>query len=126
LYKRFQRGADARREFGECERLAGEDLKVNARSPDSHGILAVCQAKLGRFDRAVAAANEAIALAPGSSDGYHRLAAVLALAGRPPEAVAALAKGFAAGLAPALVTRDDDLASLRERADYQELLSKKR
>jgi tetratricopeptide (TPR) repeat protein/predicted Ser/Thr protein kinase len=117
---------DARAEFERCATLSDEALKVNPRAAETHGMLGVCQAKLGRFKEAIAAANQGVVLAPGSSDAYHRLAAVLALAKKPAEAVAALEKGIANGLGAGLVRRDDDLASLRQRPDYQALVAKAR
>ena len=124
VLQQLGRSADAHSEFEQCVTLAAEALKVNARAAETHGMLGVCQAKLGRFKEAIAAANQGVTLAPGSSDAYHRLAAVLALAKKPDEAVAALDKGVASGLRAGLIRRDDDLASLRERPDYQALVAK--
>ena len=122
---RVGRTREAQTVYAEGVRVAREALAVNPKSADSHGALAICLAKVGEFDQALQHVTEAATLAPNAPEPYHRRAAVLALAGRGTEAIAALREGLMHGLSPALVARDEDLTSLRESREFQELVKTK-
>ena len=113
---------EARSAYTEGARLARNILAVNARSAEAHGALAICLAKLGEFDEAMRHADQSVTQAPAAYQPYHRKAAVLALAGRSNEAMAALGEAFRRGLAPPVVVRDDDFDSLEKLPEFQQLV----
>jgi tetratricopeptide (TPR) repeat protein/TolB-like protein len=119
------RTREARAAYTEGARLATEALAVNPKSAESHGALAICLAKLGEFDKALKQVELAAALAPNAPGPFHRRAAVLALAGRRDEAIAALRAGLTHGLAPTVVARDEDFTTLRGSKEFQELVKPK-
>ena len=119
------RTREARAAYTEGARLATEALAVNPKSAESHGALAICLAKLGEFDKALKQVELAAALAPNAPEPFHRRAAVLALAGRRDEAIAALRAGLTHGLAPTVVARDEDFTTLRGSKEFQELVKPK-
>ena len=121
---RLNRKGEARSEYTECVNLSRDALTVD-NSVANHGSLAVCLAKLGQFDEALSHVTAALELAPNAYEPYRRQAAVLALAGRPQEALVALRAAHARGLSPAIIVRDDDLKSLRATKDYQDLVTRR-
>jgi tetratricopeptide (TPR) repeat protein len=123
-WQRLGRSEEARRAWTEAVRLAEEALRVDPRSVETLGQLAVYEAKLGRHARAEGHARRAIDLAPGDADAHYRAAVVHALGGRPDAAVAALARALERGGSASVALDDDDLASLRPRADFQSLVRK--
>lgn len=79
----------------------------------------------GRPDDAIPLLEEQAALAPGSPTPPYNLACAQALAGRPEEALASLARSVDAGWTGAEhAKRDADLASIRERSEFRDLLAR--
>ncbi len=96
----LQRGIDAARR-GDCDQ-AITDLRATL-APNSHHVLAinalaVCEAKLGHTDEAVAAFERVVKLEPGAWQGWSNLGASLLSASHPERAIEPLDR--AAKLAP--------------------------
>jgi tetratricopeptide (TPR) repeat protein len=122
-YQRLGRSGEARRAWSEAVRLCEEALRVDARSTETLGQLAVYEAKLGRHASAEAHARQALDLAPGEADAHYRAAVVHALGARADAAVAALAQALERGYSRSVARDDDDLTALRERSDFQSLVA---
>jgi tetratricopeptide (TPR) repeat protein len=122
-YQRLGRSEEARRAWSEAVRLCEEALRVDARSTETLGQLAVYEAKLGRHASAEAHARQALDLAPGEADAHYRAAVVHALGGRTDAAVAALAQALERGYRRSVARGDDDLTALPARSDFQSLVA---
>jgi eukaryotic-like serine/threonine-protein kinase len=122
-YERLGRAEEARRAWSEAVRLCGEALRVDPRSTETLGQLAVYEAKLGRHASAESHARQALDLSPADADAHYRAAVVHALGGKADAAVAALARAFEHGYSRSVALGDDDLATLRHRSDFQSLVA---
>jgi len=122
-YQRLGRAVESRRSWSEAVRLCQEALRVDPRSTETLGQLAVYEAKLGRHASAESHARRALDLAPGDADARYRAAVTLALAGKADAAVAALAQALERGYSRSVARDDDDLGSLRGRSDFQSLVA---
>jgi len=122
-YQRLGRTEEARRSWSEAVRLCQEALRVDPRSAETLGQLAVYEAKLGRHASAQTHARRALELDPGDPDAHFRAAVVHALGGKADPAVAALAQALERGFSRSVALEDDDLASLRRRSDFQSLVA---
>jgi tetratricopeptide (TPR) repeat protein/TolB-like protein len=122
-YQRLGRTEEARRSWSEAVRLCREALRVDPRSAETLGQLAVYEAKLGQYASAEAHARRALELAPGDPDAHFRAAVVHALGGKADPAVAALAQAFERGYSRSVAVEEEDLASLRRRSDFQSLVA---
>ena len=87
------------------------------------GSLALYYAKKGDMGEAVAWIQRARGLDPSSVDLILTSAEVHVLSGRPEEAIADLKKGLQQGLTPSSIESDPELEPLRNRPDYQALIS---
>jgi type II protein arginine methyltransferase len=119
---RLGRIREARAAYSEGVRVAREAVAVNQKNPEAHGALALCLAKTGELDEALKHVETATALAPNAHQSYYRRAAILALAGRRDEALAALRAALQRGLSPAIVVRDDDFKALQDSKEFQQLI----
>ena len=123
-WQRLGRADEARRSWSEAVRLCQEALRVDPRSTETLGQLAVYEAKLGRRASAESHARQALDLAPGDADVHYRAAVVQALGGKPDAAVAALAQALERGYSSSVAREDEDLATLRGRSDFQSLVAR--
>jgi Flp pilus assembly protein TadD len=115
--------ARARGCFTRAADLARTILAVNPSDSQTISLLAVVEAKLGRPAEAERHALEAATLAPSSALVLYRQAVVGALTGRDSDALEALSRALKLGYSISEARQDDDLASLRHRADFRSLLA---
>ena len=93
--------------------LAGDQIRVNARSGLLQMQRTLCLAKVGRCDDVSAALNARVdALAAGNADLTHRLAKVYALCGPRAMALETARKAVELGVSPALLRDEDEFAPL--------------
>jgi tetratricopeptide (TPR) repeat protein/TolB-like protein len=104
--------------------MSREALRVNPRDARQLTNLAICLAKLGQSDAARQAARQAVEAGPSSADTHYGAAVVHALTGDAPGALDLLEKAFALGASVSLARDDDDLASLRSRPKFKQLLER--
>ncbi|HUG52627.1 MAG TPA: tetratricopeptide repeat protein, partial [Vicinamibacteria bacterium] len=122
-YARAGRREDAQEAYRAAVRLSEAMLRVNPKDARALGRLAVYEAKLGRRAAADRHAADAVALSPADGDVIYRKAVVEALAGRPDAALGALREALARGFSASQAKIDDDLASLRGRAEFAAVLA---
>ena len=84
--------------------------------------LAVYQAKLSDCVSAARSSGSALSVSPAVADVLYSRAVVNALCGRPDEALAALRQALAKGYSAEFAKNDDDLATLRQRPGYEQLV----
>ena len=118
---RIGRVAEGRRSYEQAIGLATAELRANPRDPALIGLVALCEARLGRFDSAIRHSAEALALAPDDMDAVYNRAAVSALAGRADAAVEHLSRALALGYPRQLAKEDEDFANVKKDARYQRL-----
>jgi serine/threonine protein kinase/tetratricopeptide (TPR) repeat protein len=124
LYWRLNRHREAGNEYAIACELLDAQLLVNPEDAKRLGLLAVCQAKLGRRDEAAANADRAVELEERNATVLYQKSVVCALCGQPDNAVAWLRKALGLGYSRYEAGRDPDLDSLHEREDYKALLEK--
>jgi eukaryotic-like serine/threonine-protein kinase len=120
---RLGRSTEARASFERAAELATDLLKVNPGDARQLAFLAVVEAKLGRYDGALASAQRAVQLAPEAGDVRYRLGVVQALSGAHDRALATLTEAISLGYSVTLLRADDDLAPLRGHPAYERLSS---
>ena len=103
--------------------LAFKVLRVNPRSADTMGSLALYFAKKGDMGQAMEFMKRARGSDPSSVDLILNAAEVHALCNRPEDAVADLEKGLKQGLTTTSIETDPELDSLRNRPDYHLLMT---
>jgi tetratricopeptide (TPR) repeat protein len=103
--------------------LAFKALRVNPRSAETMGSLALYFAKKGDMDQAMEFMNRARGLDPSSVDLILNSAEVHVLTNRPEDAIADLKKGLKQGLTTTSIETDPELDSLRKRPDYQAMMT---
>jgi len=121
-YRRLGQDKKARECYARARDLTLALLKVNPKDARSLGMVAVYEAKLGRFAEAMRRADEAVALRPTDGDVLYRLAVVQALAGNSTRALKALEEALRNGYSAAMAKDDEDLAALRGRPEYEKVL----
>ena len=123
-YTRLKRTKEAQAEYQASIALLQANLKVNPTKIETLGLLAVCLAKVGRFAEAEARIADALKVSTANQVLY-RQATVLALGGKPTEALAALDRAIRSGYSVAVASKDFDLTSLRGLPGYQALVQKR-
>jgi eukaryotic-like serine/threonine-protein kinase len=103
--------------------LAFKALRVNPRSAGTMGSLALYYAKKGDMGEAVGWIQRARGLDPSSIDLILTSAEVHVLSNRPEDAIADLKTGLKKGLTTTSIETDPELDSLRNRPDYQALMT---
>ena len=125
-YRHLSQREEASRAYERAIELFASDLSVNPRNASALSLRALCHARLGRLDRAREDAEQAVAMSPSDPDVLYQRAAVLALAGRKPDALRALSRALDRGYSAALARDDEDLASLRGSSEFESLLRARR
>jgi serine/threonine-protein kinase len=123
VYRRMGQTPKATAAYRRAVELCREHLALNPRDARMVSMLAVYEAKLGHGTEAARDAERAVSLGPSLADVAYRRAVVLALVGRADESLTALRGALALGFSRSLADEDEDLASLRVRADYRTLLA---
>jgi eukaryotic-like serine/threonine-protein kinase len=103
--------------------LAFKALRVNPRSAATMGSLGLYFAKKGDTGQAMEFVKRARGLDPSSVDLILISAEINALSNKPEDAIADLKKGLKQGLTTASIETDPELDSLRNRPDYQALMT---
>ena len=104
--------------------LAERDLKVNPRNPLTLASLALYLQKAGRGGDAQERLAQALGLASGDNQVWHRAAKVHALAGRAAEALSALRQAIKHGYSRAAAAEDDEFESLRTTPGFIEVVGR--
>jgi tetratricopeptide (TPR) repeat protein len=112
----------ARAEYERAIALGNEALSVNPSDAATIGLIALCEAKIGRGGDAKRHAAEAVAVDTMSSESWQRSAEVHALLSQPDEALRDLAVAVARGFEPRMARRDDELRSLFSLTRFDEIL----
>ena len=112
----------ARADWTAAIALSRDALRVNPKDTRQLKNVAICLAKLGQRDEALAALQKAIEAGPSSADTQYGAAVVQALIGDGPAALSTLEKALALGASASLAKDDEDLASLRALPRFRELL----
>lgn len=124
-YRSLGQFAAARDAYLSAIRLAESALKVNPRDVESLGLLAVCEARLGRKDLAERHASEVVAIAPESRDALVRSAQVHTVLNEPDAALRDLAAAIQHGYSRRMAMMDDDLQPLRRLPAFESLVADK-
>jgi tetratricopeptide (TPR) repeat protein len=103
--------------------LAFKALRVNPRSVETMGSLGLYFAKKGDTGQGMEFVKRARGLDPSSVDLILISAEINALSNKPEDAIADLKKGLKQGLTTASIETDPELDSLRNRPDYQALIT---
>ncbi len=102
--------------------LASKELQVNPRDANIMAMLGQYYAKSGRTAEGLQFLKRARAIAPKEISFMYFEGMVQALAGHPPEAIAALHSAFEKGYPVREAMSDPELASLRSNAEFQKVL----
>jgi tetratricopeptide (TPR) repeat protein len=121
-YARLGQHGKARQAYERAVALCLEQLKTNPTDARTLSMLAVYEAKLGRGEEALGHADRAVSLEGKVPDVLYRRAVVLALIGRPDAAVPALNEAVSHGSSRAVAGSDEDLAVLRSRPEFRQLV----
>ncbi|MEK6324338.1 MAG: protein kinase [Acidobacteriota bacterium] len=113
---------DAQVQFQVASELLEKNLSVNSDNGRLLARLAVCQAKLGQSEEAIASIERATLLEPHNTSLMYQRAVVSALAGHTDRAIEHLGRALAHGYSSSYAERDPDLESLRDKPEYKRLL----
>jgi len=116
------RREEARGAYRKAVQMSLDELKNNPKDATTMACLAVYQAKLADCVSAARSPKSALSVSPGVADVLYSDAVVNALCGRPDEALAALRQALAKGYSAEFAKNDDDLATLRQRPGYGQLV----
>ena len=121
-YRHLGRPDEARRAYQQAVVRAEAEVSV---SPNARAIarLAVFQAKAGDDAAALDSLRRAQELAPNDEQVFQRAAVVHTLAGRTNDALTAVERAVAGGVAPRLIVEEEDFASLRSLPRYVAVVS---
>jgi tetratricopeptide (TPR) repeat protein len=122
VYRRLGREQTARAEYARAIALGNEAMSVNPRDAATIGLIALCEAKIGRSADAVLHAAEAVAVDSTNFEPWQRSAEVHAILNHTDAALRDLAIAVARGFQPRMARRDDELRSLFGLARFDELL----
>jgi serine/threonine-protein kinase len=122
VYARLGRTNEARAEYVRAVALGNELLAVNPRDVRTIGLVALCEAKLGRQSDAERHAAEAVAVDSANREAWQRSAEVHAILKQSEAALRDLAIAVARGFDPQMARIDDDLAPLRKLPRFDEIL----
>ena len=121
---RLGRREEARRSYTEAVRLDRQALRINPNDATTLVRVAVWEAKLGRHADAERNARRAGQLNPNDAEILYRTAVVHALTGNTKAALVVLEEALKKGYSAALAARDHDLTSIRDSAQFRELIER--
>lgn len=119
----LDRKEDARRAYEQAVVRAEAEVSVSPSDARAIARLAVYQAKAGDNAAAMKSLRRAMDLAPKDEQVFQRAGVVHALAGRTSEALNAIEKAIAAGVAPRLISEEEDFARLRPVPRFAAMVS---
>jgi len=122
-YVRLNRTADAMKAYRQAVTLAEAEVSVSPSDARALGRLAVYQAKAGDDAAARKTIRRAQDLAPNDEQVQQRAAVVHALAGRANDALDAIARAIAGGVAPRLIAQEEDFVKLRPLPRFAQLVA---
>ena len=114
----------ARKAYGRAINLGERMLSVNPKDARTMSFVGLCEAKLGRFDRARRRAAAAMRLSPMDSLVFHRAAAIAALAGDSAAALDLTERAISHGASRSLIRDDEDFEKLRTDPRFIRLTAK--
>ena len=123
VYMRVGRVEEAKGQFKTAIGLLTEYLSINPDDALRLGDLAICYAKIGEQQEALASIERATGLEPHNTNLMYEKAVVYALTEHPEEALESLGSALAHGYSRSEAERDPDLATLRSRSEYQSLFT---
>lgn len=112
-YAHLNRQADAVKAYRQAVKLAEAEVSVSPSDARALARLAVYQAKAGDAAAARRTLRRAEQLAPNDEQVHQRAGVVHALAGRTTEALDAIQRAIAGGVAPRLIALEEDFEKLR-------------
>ena len=121
-YQMLGRREEARGAYRKAVQMSEDELRNNPKDAATMAWLAVYQAKLSDCVSAARSSGSALSVSPAVADVLYSRAVVNALCGRPDEALAALRQALAKGYSAEFAKNDDDLATLRQRPGYEQLV----
>jgi serine/threonine-protein kinase len=113
----------ARQAYEAAIPLAESVLRVDPKDSGAMGLLALCQARVGRRDEAVRLAERAVALDPENASVLQRAAVVTLILGRREESLGLLERAVARGYGTVEIRADPEFSTLRNDTRFQQLLS---
>jgi serine/threonine-protein kinase len=122
-YVHLNRQADAVRAYRQAVKLAEAEVSVSPSDARALARLAVYQAKAGDDAAARRTLRRAEQLAPKDGQVDQRAGVVHALAGRTNEALAAIERAIAGGVAPRLIALEEDFEVLRPLPRFAALVA---
>ncbi|MDQ5870926.1 MAG: tetratricopeptide repeat protein, partial [Acidobacteriota bacterium] len=109
--------------YEKAAHLAEEELSLNPNNAAAHATLAICNAKLGKTERARLHILRALAIEPANPDHLLYAGIVAEVAGKSDEAIDWIRKAVEAGLGTAQVEREPELANLRKVPGLRQALA---
>ena len=122
-YTHLNRTEDAMKAYQQAVKLAEAEVSVSPSDARALGRLAVYQAKARDDAAARRTLRRAEQLAPNDEQVHQRAAVVHALAGRTTEALDAIARAIAGGVAPRLIAQEEDFEKLRPLPRFAQLVA---
>jgi len=122
-YSRLGRRADARRSYQQAVIRAEAEVSVSPANARAIARLAVFQAKAGDDAAALRNLKRALELAPNDEQVFQRAGVVHALAGRTGDAIAAIEKAVAGGVAARAIAEEEDFARLKPLPRFAAVVS---
>jgi serine/threonine protein kinase/tetratricopeptide (TPR) repeat protein len=120
-YLRVGKPDDAKQQYERAGKLLRARLAINPDDAPSLSDMAICHAKLGRYQEAIKTSERAVSLEPRNTDLMYQLAVVYALTGETRKATESLSRALAHGYSRSEAARDPDLEMLRESPEYSAL-----
>jgi tetratricopeptide (TPR) repeat protein len=115
--------SQAPRAYETAAHLAERELSLNPNNATAHATLAICDAKLGKIDRARLHIRRALEIEPANPDHFLYAAIVADIAGKSDEAIGWIRKAVAAGLGAAQIEREPELGNLRNLPGFGEAIA---
>ena len=122
-YSHIGRRDEARAAYQEAVRHAQAEVSVSPSNARAVARLAVYQAKAGDDASAMKSLRRALELAPGDEQVHQRAAVVHALAGRTDEALGAVERAVAGGIARSVIADEEDFALLKPLPRFAAVVS---
>ena len=116
----------ARESYERAYALLQTLVDTNPNDVRHRALLAICELKLGRGDRAILEIEQAMAIAPTNREVMYRASVIYAASGRKEQSLSMLGKALDAGYSLALVERGDGLEAYRDLPEFKALLERAR